>query len=247
MPIAWLVAGAFLPPAAVGLSAGGAAQAERSVLEPFVYMLTFYGSWLLWSCQVAFIVVLAGMAIGAPAAYAIVRTKARAARVLEEVSLLPLSLPGISLSVALLAAYPSARGRWLVVAGHLLYTLPLFIRVATHALRTRDVEQLEDAARTLGASLLQRLLWIVLPSLRPALVLGSLLVFTVSFGELNVSYLLNAGQPQTFPAALYNTFANEDIRRASAATVIFLAGALPPLACIQWLDRDAAVRVEQGA
>jgi len=37
------------------------------------------------------------------------------------------------------------------------------------------------------------------------MMVGSLLVFAVSWGEFNVSFLLNRGRPQTFPAVLYDT------------------------------------------
>jgi putative spermidine/putrescine transport system permease protein len=91
-------------------------------------------------------------------------------------------------------------------------------------------------------------LWhVVLPNLRHALILGSLLVFAVSWGEFNVSYLLNAGHPQTFPAALFNTYANESFQNSSAATVIFLAVVIPIVIAIQWLGGRSSVDVEQGA
>jgi len=233
-PIAFALLGSVLPSHALGL----AAEAEPgAALTPsaFAYLMRHYGLWLAQSGRIAVLAVAIGLLIGAPAGYALVRHPFRGSRWLEELVLLPLSLPGIALSVALLAAYPGARGQTLVLAGHLLYTLPFIVRSVTSALRTRDIAQLEDAARTLGANLGQRLRWVVLPALRPALVLGALIVFTVSWGEFNVSFLLNSGPVQTFPAALYNTYANESFQRSSAATAIFLAGVAPALLAIQWL------------
>jgi len=245
-PIAIVVLGSVLPSTALGL-ASEAEPGWGSQLGAFRYLIQHYGLWLAMSGRIALLAVLIGLAIAAPAGYAFVRHPFPGSRILEELVLLPLSLPGIALSVALLAAYPDLRGSALVLAGHLLYTLPFFVRSVTSALRTRDIAELEAAARTLGASFGQRLRWIVLPTLQPALVLGALIVFTVSWGEFNVSYLLNSGPTQTFPAALYNTYANESFQRSSAATVIFLAGAAPALLAIQWLGGLGSGDAERSA
>jgi putative spermidine/putrescine transport system permease protein len=244
-PLAVVLLGALLPPQALGLPAEqpGATRGARAA---FAYLLTHYGAWLALSGWIAALAAALGSAIAVPAGYALVCHPFRGSRALEELALVPLSLPGIALAVALLAAYPGARGPELVLAGHLLYTLPFLLRAVTAALRARDVAQLEAAARTLGASPLQRLRWVVLPLVRPALAIGALLAFTVSWGEFNVSFLLNAGPLQTFPAALYNTYANETFQRSSAATALFVAGALPALAALQWLGGLGAGGAERS-
>lgn len=242
LPIVLVVLGAFVPTdrLGLGLEAGEPLVANAEALR---YLWRNYGEWLLFSGRVALITIGIALVTAVPAGYVLVQRPFFGSRLLEELVLLPLSLPGIAVSIALLAAYPSERGLTLVVAGHLLYTLPFMLRVVTASLRTRDVAELEAAARTLGASFGQRMLWIVLPQLRQALVVGALLVFAVSWGEFNVSYLLNSGHPQTFPAALYNTYANESLQRSCAATALFLLGLVPALLAIQWFESpDRTVR-----
>lgn len=223
------------------LGVGGAPAS----LAAFRHVLTHYGAWIGFSLQLALLSVALCIALATPAAYVLVQRPFPGSALLEEVALLPLSLPGIAMSMALLTAYPRVAGPALVGGGHLLYTLPLMLRVLTSTLRQADLAAQEDAARSLGASFLQRLWLVVLPTLRHALIVGSLLVFAVSWGEFNVSYLLNAGHPQTFPAALYDTYTNDGFDRSSAATVLFLAVVLPASLAIQWIGSGELV--EQAA
>jgi putative spermidine/putrescine transport system permease protein len=213
----------------------------------FGYLLRAYFDWIVFSSVLALLSVVLCLVVTVPASYALARHPFRSSRFIEELLILPLSLPGIAMSIALIAAYNSIRGSWLVLGGHFLYTMPFMVRVVTGTLRSFDVAVLEAAAQTLGASFWQRMWYVILPNLRHALILGSLLVFAVSWGEFNVSYLLNAGHPQTFPAALFNTYANESFQNSSAATVIFLAVVIPIVIAIQWLGGTSSVDVEQGA
>ncbi len=185
--------------------------------------------------------------VAVPAGYALARHPFPGSGLVEELVLLPLSLPGITLSMGLLAAYGELRGPLLVLAGHLLYTIPFMLRVMTATLRSFDVGRLESAARSLGASLPQRLFLVILPNLRHAMMVGSLLVFAVSWGEFNVSFLLNRGRPQTFPAVLYDTCTNQSIQVSGAATTIFLAIVIPVVIAIQWLGGKESSDMEQGA
>jgi putative spermidine/putrescine transport system permease protein len=119
------------------------------------------------------------------------------------------------------------------------------VRAVAGTLRGGDVSNLEAAARTLGAGAWQRAVWVVLPALRHAMIVGALLVFAISWGEFNVSFLLNTPLHQTYPAALYATYTSNSFKVSSAATVLFLAVVVPVLVAIQLVGgRD---RVEQGA
>ncbi len=246
LPLAVVVLGAFVDPVTLGASSDPIAgsRAEVAGLAAFRYVLGHYGGWLGFSALLAVASVALCLLIAVPAAWALVRHPFPGGRWLEDLAALPLSLPGLALSVALIAAWNPWRGWWLVLAGHLLYTLPFMLRVTCETLRGHDLDAWDRAARSLGATAWQRFAWIVLPNLRHALTAGCLLVFAVSWGEFNVSYLLNSGKPQTFPAALYDTFTNDGFQAASAATCLFLAVVLPAVLLLQATgDRD----VEQAA
>jgi putative spermidine/putrescine transport system permease protein len=247
-PVVVVILGSFLNLGLLGIVADqwSGARGTAVSFSAFGYLFGAYLEWIVFSLVLALLSVVLCLVIAVPAGYVLARHPFKGSRLIEELLLLPLSLPGIAMSIALIAAYNSIRGPWLVLGGHFLYTMPFMVRVVTGTLRSFDVAVLEAAAKTLGARFWQRMWHIILPNLRHALILGSLLVFAVSWGEFNVSYLLNAGHPQTFPAALFNTYANESFQNSSAATVIFLAVIVPIVIAIQWLGGKSSVDVEQG-
>jgi ABC-type spermidine/putrescine transport system permease subunit II len=143
----------------------------------------------------------------------------------------------VALAFSLLQAAGGAPRFGLLVAGHLAYTVPLVVKTVGNAVEHFD-PRLEAAARSLGAGPVRILLRIVLPLLAPALVLSALLVFAVSWGELNVSFLLATPLGRTFPAALYGIYTKSSFPVAAAATLLFLLPVVPALVAIQALGGE---------
>jgi putative spermidine/putrescine transport system permease protein len=249
LPLVVVVLGSCINASLLGLSTDLWSGSRHDIFDfsAFGYIFENYSDWALFSLELAIACVAICLLIAVPAGYALARHPFPGSGLVEELVLMPLSLPGITLSMGLLATYGELRGPLLVLAGHLLYTIPFMLKVVTATLRSFDVGRLETAARSLGASFPQRLFLVVLPNLRHAMMVGSLLVFAVSWGEFNVSFLLNRGRPQTFPAVLYDTYTNQSIQISSAATTIFLAIVIPAVIAIQWFGGRDSVEVEQGA
>ncbi len=250
-PVLVVVLGAFFDASFLGVaSEQWAGHSGSSILNHgwFMYVFHLYGGTMLFSLLLALLCVIICVAISLPGAYALAHSQFPGVRALEELTLLPLSIPGIAMSIGLIQAYIVVRGEWwLILCGHLLYTVPLMVRVLTNALRSFDADQLQTAAQSLGANWWQRFVFVVIPNLRHSIVVGSLLVFAVSWGEFNVSYLLNTPLHQTFPAALYATYTANSFPVSSAATMIFLAVIIPVLLALQWLGGSEFARVEQSA
>lgn len=250
MPVLLVLAGSFLDTSWMGMSSEQWVETSGSIVsfESFAYVWGLYSSMIGFSLKLALLSVLVCLGVGIPGGYALARSNARFARIAEELILLPLSIPGITLSIALIQAYTIVRGNWwFVLCGHLLYTIPFMVRVTTSTLRSFDIASLEAAAQTLGAGFLKRFFLVVLPALRHSAIVGSLLVFAISWGEFNVSFLLTTPIHQTYPAALYATFTFNSFQVSSAATTIFLAGVFPVLIALQIIGGQDLVRVEQGA
>ena len=188
------------------------------------------------------------MRIGVTGGYALVRYDFPGKALLEELILIPLSLPGISIAVALIGTYGIIRNHWgIILLGHLLYTLPFMLQAVTNTLRSYNYFELERAASSLGASWWQRVRYILLPNLRHALVIGSLLVFTISLGEFNASFLLTTPATLTLPAALYDSYTNDSFQVSSAATSIFMMVVIPVLLGIQFIGGREMKEVGQAA
>ena len=248
-PVLVVLAGAFLDPTLLGVtSEHWAAGASFFVPAWFGYIFHLYGPALQFSLLLAILSVAVCIGVSVPAAYAMVRTNTRATRILEEITLLPLSIPGIALSIGLIQAFIVVRGEWwLILCGHVLYTIPFMLRVITSTLRSFDLEEMHRAAQSLGANGWQRFFLVTMPNLRHGIIVGSLLVFAISWGEFNVSYLLNTPLHLTYPAALYATYTSNSFAVASAATTIFLAVIIPVLIALQWIGGREFNRLEQAA
>ena len=250
-PVFVVIAGAFLDPTLLGVTSERWAGRDASAflgLEWFRYVFDLYWRSIQFSLLLAGLSVVICIMISLPAAQVIARSRSAAAQILEEATLLPLSVPGIALSIGLIQGYAVIRGKWwLILCGHLLYTVPLMVRVLTNTLRSFDLERLQLAAQSLGANRWQRLFFIVIPNLRHSIVIGSLLVFAISWGEFNISFLLNTPLNQTYPAALYATYTGNSFAVSSAATTIFLAVIVPVLLALQWFGGREFTRLEQAA
>jgi putative spermidine/putrescine transport system permease protein len=220
-----LAAAAIAPPLLVvarSLQAGAYAK-----------VLSAYGGALLFSLELATAVVTATLVLAVPASYAFVRYPLP--RALEQFAMLPLTVPGVTVAVALITAFGAFRGGPLVLAcGQMLYTIPYVVGVMTASLRAASIGELDDAARTLGATSAQRWRHIILPLLRHPLTIAAMIAFAISWGEFNVTYLLATPLQMPFSAALFTAYTSESLPVAGAATAIFILGALPFLAGIQF-------------
>lgn len=242
-PILVTVAGAFSGSEWYGRRSEGAEVAGTAAL--FRYVLQIWGRALLRSAELVAVVVPLALLIGAPAAYAFRRHPFPGSRLLEAAALLPLGIPGVALAFSLVQAAGEAPRFGLLAAGHLAYTVPLVVKTVGNALESFD-PRLEAAARTLGAGFGETARRVVLPLLAPALVLSSLLVFAVSWGEFNVGFLLATPLLQTFPAALYMTYTTNSFPVAAAATLVFLAPVVPAMVAIQALGGEELHRGVQA-
>lgn len=227
---------ALLAPIAI-TAAGTFGQSEGGAPALFRYVIGTWSGALLRSGQVVAAVVPLALLIGAPAAWAFQRRPFPGSRLLESAALVPLAIPGVALAVSLTQCLEGAPRFWLLVAGHLAYTVPLVVKTVGNAVETFD-PRIETVARSLGAGPVETAARVTLPLLLPALILSALLVFAVSWGEFNVSFLLATPLLKTFPAALQTTYATHSFPFAAAATLVFLAPVVPALIAIQSLGGE---------
>lgn len=142
---------------------------------------------------------------GTTAAMAVTRYRFRGRQLLQGAVMLPLFIPAIILAMALL---PMMRmiglwGSFLSVAlAHSLWGLPLVFLAVRGALEDMD-PNLELAARGLGASAGRTFRLITLPAILPAMGVGGLLAFIVSFNELVMALFLCTPAIETLPKVIW--------------------------------------------
>lgn len=198
-----------------------------------------YGQTTWHSIALAVTCVAACVLAGVPCAYTLARNRTKAARLFEELITLPVAVPGLATALALILAY----GEWrsfrqsfaFIFVGHVIFTLPFMVRTVAAAFAHDDLVALEEAARSLGASFPQRFLGVLVPAVLPSIVAGSLMVFTLSIGEFNLTWMLHTPLTRTLPVGLADSYASARIEIGSAYTLIFFAVVLPALWAMQSL------------
>jgi len=210
-------------------------------------VLDMYSDTIWLSLGIAGACLVVTLAIGVPLAYVLARTRGWMGRIVEELIVLPIAIPGLAIALALIVTYGgvgSFRQNWsFILTGHVLFTLPFMVRPVLAVMASGQLRELEDSAASLGASFRQRFVNVVLPNARSGILAGSLMVITLSIGEFNLTWMLHTPVMKTLPIGLADSYASMRLEVASAYTLIFFMLIVPLLAAIQiWADLTRVAR-----
>ncbi|WP_372399309.1 ABC transporter permease subunit [Azospirillum sp. HJ39] len=204
-------------------------------------VLRVYSGTILLSLQIAVACLACTLALGVPAAYALARRPGRIARLVEELLMMPVAIPGLATALALIVTYGGVgdlRSSWLfILIGHVLFTLPFMVRAVLAVMGSIDLRTLEEGAASLGAGFLRRFATVVLPNCRSGILAGSLMVLTLSVGEFNLTWLLHTPLTKTLPVGLADSYASLRIEIGSAYTLVFFLMIVPSLILLQGLAK----------
>ncbi len=150
------------------------------------------------------------------------------------VSALPIAVPTITLGFGYMIVFNTDQLPWLgsmplLIAAHCVQTLPYLTNSLLTDLRHQQLERLEQAAATLGASPSQQFLGVVLPNLQHSLISGLVMVAAISIGEFNLSNLLSSFQNRTYPVVLLQAFYGATGFACAATLVLLLLAVLAAL------------------
>jgi putative spermidine/putrescine transport system permease protein len=207
-------------------------------------VLSLYLPSIVLSLMVAFTTLGIDLAAGVPFAYVLARNTGTLSRLAEELLSLPIAIPGLAIALGLIITYGTIRefrASWLfIVVGHVLFTMPFLVRSVVAVMRSIDLPVLEESAASLGAGFLQRFLGVIVPNSLGGIVAGALMVFTLSIGEFNITWMLHTPLTKTLPVGLADSYASMRLEVASAYTLVFFVVITPVLVALQ---RFGAVRV----
>jgi len=149
----------------------------------------------------------------------------RMRRLVEFISLLPLTIPAIVLVVGLAPVYA-----WVVyfVGGssltltfaYAILALPFAYRAIDAGLSAIDVRTLSEAARSLGASWATVMWRVVLPNIRSAVLSAAFLTVALVLGEFTIASLLNRDNLQVAINQLGKSSAQMSVAVSLAALVL---------------------------
>jgi len=150
------------------------------------------------------------VALTSVAAYIVRRTELPGRQVLSFVCMVPLALPGVVLGAACIFGYTTAPfalygTMWILLLAYIMKDLPLAFQAADNAYMQVHRE-LEESARVCGADWMRRFRTIMLPLVKPGLVIGYVLVFASMMREVGASILLFSPGNEVFAFTIFNAW-----------------------------------------
>jgi spermidine/putrescine transport system permease protein len=200
LPIVVLVAYSFNASRLNVVWEGFTFQWYRSVWENGPLLQSARNSLIIATATTVLSVVL-----GTLGAWLLHRYRFRGRRSIETLAAIPMVMPEILMGISLLVFFATISlplGFGTVIIGHVTFSFP-FVLVAVQA-RLRGLDPaLEEAALDLGATPFQAFWLVVIPSLRPAIVAGALMAFTLSWDELIVTFFTADAASATLPLRVF--------------------------------------------
>jgi iron(III) transport system permease protein len=148
------------------------------------------------------------MILGSLIAYISIKTKIKGRKLLETISLIPYTIPGTVVAIAMILAWSGGFGInlyntfWILLVAYVAHYLAFAVRTTSASLEQIH-SSLEEAARVSGGSWTTSLKDIVIPLIRPGLVAGWFLIFMPTLRELTMSILLWGPRTVTIGVAVF--------------------------------------------
>ncbi len=180
-------------------------------------------------------------------AYVVVKVKTRAAGLLDSLSFLSFSFPGIVVGIGFMWFFvqtPLYGTIWVLLIGYIATYLPYGIRPLTSAF-VQIHSHLEESSRVCGGGPLYTMRRIVLPLLVPGIVSGWILMATMFVRELSLSVVLSRPGTEVLAVQILR-FAEDGLwGRLSALGIIMIFISTSLVALASWIGMKLT-RVQSG-
>lgn len=195
------------------------AFANTSLVEAMVNSLT-----------IALFATIVSVVLGALAGVLLWRFRFPFKGAVEGVMSLPIIVPEICLGVAMLIFF--AKINWptglpwplnlsAITIAHITFCFPFVAMVVRSRMASFNREQ-EEAAKDLGASEWQTFRDILLPHMKPGLIAGALLAFTLSLDDFVITFFTSGPNTITFPVKVYSMVRFSVTPEVNAASTILI-------------------------
>ena len=183
------------------------------------------------SLTIALFATLISLVIGALAGILLWRYRFFGKTAVEGAFTLPIVVPEICMGVSMLLFFtrvlpwpnnliwPFSLGS--IIIAHVSFCFPFVALVVRARLASFNVEQ-EEAARDLGANDWQAFRDVLLPHLRPALIAGALLAFTLSLDDFVITFFTSGHDTITFPVKVYSMLRFSVTPEVNAASTMLI-------------------------
>ena len=137
---------------------------------------------------------------------------------------LPIVIPEICLGVAMVsffATFQIGLGLFTITVSHIAFSIP-FVAVVIRARMAGFDRSLEEASHDLGADQWQTFWNITFPYMKPGLVAGALLAFTLSLDDFVITFFTSGPGSTTFPIKIYSMVRFSVTPEVNAASTVLI-------------------------
>ena len=206
---------------------------NESLIEAFTNSLT-----------IAFLSTMISVVLGAMVAVLLWRFRFPGKAPYEGAMALPIVIPEICMGIAMLAffarigwpsglPYPLNLGS--ITIAHISFCFP-FAAMVIRARLANFNRELEEAAKDLGASEWQTFRDVLIPFMRPGLLAGGLLAFTLSLDDFVITFFTSGPDTVTFPVKVYSMVRFSVTPEVNAASSVLIVITLALTAFAMWLQ-----------
>jgi spermidine/putrescine transport system permease protein len=207
------------------------------------------------SLTIAFLCTILSVILGALAAVTLWRFRFPGKTAVEGSMALPIVVPEICMGVAMLVFFariipwpmglPWPLNLGAITIAHVSFAFP-FVATVVRARLASFNRELEEAAKDLGASEWRTFWDVLVPHMRPGLIAGALLAFTLSLDDFVITFFTAGPDTITFPVKVYSMLRFSVTPEVNAASTILILVTVA-LTAIGLRMQDRAAAKEQKA
>ena len=185
---------------------------------------------VLYTVVIALIATVVSTVVGTITAIGLSKSRKVVQKMVERINDLPVMNPDIVTAISLLMFFSVLsvkKGFGTLLLAHIMFCIPYVMLSVTPKLRSLD-PNLIDAAMDLGATPFQALTKVIVPQIKPGIVSGALIAFTMSFDDFVISYFTTGNGVSNTSILVYTMSkrVNPSINALSTIVILLITLAL---------------------
>ena len=179
---------------------------------------------VLYTVIIAVIATVVATVVGTITAIGLSKSRKVVQKMVERINDLPVMNPDIVTAISLLMFFSVLtvkKGFGTLLIAHIMFCIPYVMLSVTPKLRSLD-PNLIDAAMDLGATPFQALTRVIVPQIRPGIVSGALIAFTMSFDDFVISYFTTGNGVNNISILVYTMSKRVNPSINALSTIVIL-------------------------
>ena len=183
---------------------------------------------VLYTVIIAVIATVVATVVGTITAIGLSKSRKVVQKMVERINDLPVMNPDIVTAISLLMFFSVLtvkKGFGTLLIAHIMFCIPYVMLSVTPKLRSLD-PNLIDAAMDLGATPFQALTKVIVPQIKPGIVSGALIAFTMSFDDFVISYFTTGNGVNNISILVYTMSKRVNPSINALSTIVILLNTL---------------------